>query len=184
MGQVHDLHRPVRLAEILQGKITAPCRPASSATNPARSARVWSPMARFARPPVAGLDPAINQQGTIHMTQSTQTPAPSLFQNIIAWGRHELAIIEGEAETLWDTIEPALVAEAENAVGQFLGAAIAAVKAQAALVLSGEEKFSNAKDALLETVEASGQTIGNTLLEFLINLALSLLKIGSAASLV
>ncbi|MGH6876768.1 MAG: hypothetical protein ACREHV_05230 [Rhizomicrobium sp.] len=110
-------------------------------------------------------------------------PAPGLFQTIIAWGRQELATIEGEAVSLWDSIEPELVGEAETAIGQFLGAAITAVKTQAALVLSGEEKFSNAKDNVLEAVEASGQTIGNTLLEFLINLALSLLKLGSTASL-
>lgn len=120
------------------------------------------------------------------MTQSTPSPAapaPSLFRTIIAWGRQEITTIEGEAVTLWDAIEPGLVAEAESAIGQFLGAALAAVRTQAPLILSGQEKFSNAKDALLEAVEASGQSIGNTLLEFLVNLALSLLKVGSAASL-
>ena len=110
-------------------------------------------------------------------------PAPSLFQTIIAWGRRELSQMEGEAATLWNSVEPALVAEAEAAVGQFLGAAIAAVSAQAPLVLSGREKFSNAKDLVLQAVEASGSTIGNTLLEFLVNLALALLKTATATSL-
>ena len=117
-------------------------------------------------------------------TDSGAQPAPGLFQCIIAWGKKELTTIEGEAVALWDTIEPQLVAQAESAVGQFLGTAIAAVKSQAALVLSGEEKFANAKDQVLEAVEASGSTIGNTLLEFLVNLALSLLKAGTAASLI
>jgi hypothetical protein len=115
---------------------------------------------------------------------SAGSPAPGLFQTIINWGRQELATLEGEAVTLWDTIEPGLVAEAEQAIGQFLGAAIEAVKSQAAQVISGQEKFGNAKDQVLEAVEASGQTIGNTLLEFLVNLALSLLKFGTAASLI
>jgi len=110
--------------------------------------------------------------------------APGFLSDIIAWGRQELTSIEGQAVTLWDTIEPGLVAEAESLVGQFLGTAIAAVKSQAALLLSGQEKFSSAKDAVLEAVEASGQSIGNTLLEFLVNLALSLLKISTAASLI
>ena len=116
-------------------------------------------------------------------TPAPAVPAPSLFQCIIAWGRRELSGLEGEAATLWNTIEPKLVAEAESAVGQFLGAAIAAVSAQAPLVLSGQEKFANAKDLVLETVEASGTTIGNTLLEFLVNLALALVKTATATSL-
>lgn len=115
---------------------------------------------------------------------SSGAPAPGIFQTIINWGKQELTTLEGEAVTLWDTIEPGLVAEAEQSIGQFLGTAIEAVKSQAALVISGQEKFSNAKDQVLETVEASGQTIGNTLLEFLVNLALSLLKVGTAASLI
>src|SRR5215469_5901471 len=98
------------------------------------------------------------------MTQSVQAPAaPSFFQSIIAWGRQELTTIEGEAVTLWNTIEPELVAEAESMIGQFLGTAISAVESQAQLVLSGAEKFANAKDIVLETIEASGKTIGNTL---------------------
>ena len=119
------------------------------------------------------------------MTNTTlpAVPAPSLFQCIIAWGRRELSTLEGEAATLWSTIEPALVAEAESAIGQFLGTAIAAVRAQAPLVLSGREKFANAKTLVLEAVEASGQSIGNTLLEFLVNLALALLKTATATSL-
>ncbi|HEY3778787.1 MAG TPA: hypothetical protein VGL35_12085 [Rhizomicrobium sp.] len=110
--------------------------------------------------------------------------SPGIFQTIIAWGRQELQTIGSEAVSLWDTIEPGLVAEAESAIGQFLGAAVQAVEQQVTLVLSGEEKFANAKDAVLEAVEAAGQTMGNTLLEFLVNLALSLLKFGSASSLV
>ncbi len=117
------------------------------------------------------------------MQVTTRATAPSIFQTIIAWGRHELATVEGEAVTLWDSIEPQLVAEAESAVGQFLGTAIAAVKAQATQVLSGHEKFANAKDLVLEAVEANGRTIGNTLLEFIVNLALSLLRLGGAAAL-
>ena len=117
-------------------------------------------------------------------TNSGAAPAPGLFHCIIAWGKQELDTLEGKAVTLWDSIEPELVSEAESAVGQFLGAAIAAVETQATLLLSGEEKFSNAKDAVLQTVEASGKTIGNTLLEFLVNLALSLVKVGTAASLI
>jgi hypothetical protein len=116
-------------------------------------------------------------------THAPAVPAPSLFQCIIDWGRRELSGLEGEAATLWNTIEPKLVAEAEGAVGQFLGAAIAAVSAQAPLVLSGSEKFSNAKDLVLEAVEASGRSIGNTLLEFLVNLALALVKTATATSL-
>ena len=109
---------------------------------------------------------------------------PGFFSSIIAWGRQELRTIEGQAVTLWDTIEPALVTEAEILVAKFLGTAIVAVKSQAMLVLSNQEKFSNAKDAVLEAVEASGGSVGNTLLEFLVNLALLLLKISSAASLI
>lgn len=109
---------------------------------------------------------------------------PGFFSSIIAWGRQELQTIEGQAVTLWDTIEPALVAEAESLVAKFLGTAIAAVKTQAQLVLSNQEKFSNAKDAVLEAIEASGGSVGNTLLEFLVNLALSLLKVSTAASLI
>lgn len=110
-------------------------------------------------------------------------PAPSFFQCIIAWGKRELSGLEGEAAALWNTIEPGLVAEAETAVGQFLGAAINAVSAQLPLVLSGQEKFANAKDLVLEAVEASGKSIGNTLLEFLVNLALALVKTATATSL-
>lgn len=110
-------------------------------------------------------------------------PAPSLLQCVIAWGKQELSSLEGDAATVWNTIEPGLVAEAESAIGQFLGAAIDAVSAQAALVLSGQEKFANAKDLVLEAVEASGKTIGNTLLEFLVNLALALVKTATAHSL-
>lgn len=116
-------------------------------------------------------------------TRAPALPAPSLFQCIIAWGRREFSALEGEASTLWNSIEPNLVAEAEAAVGQFLGAAINAVSAQASLVLSGQEKFANAKDLVLEAVEASGKSIGNTLLEFLVNLALALLKTATATSL-
>ena len=115
-------------------------------------------------------------------TNAPAVPAPSLFQCIIDWGRRELSGLEGEAATLWNTIEPKLVAEAEAAVGQFLGAAIAAVSAQAPLVLSGREKFSNAKDLVLEAVQASGKTIGNTLVEFVVNLALALVKAATASS--
>jgi len=39
---------------------------------------------------------------------------PGFFSSIIAWGKEELQTIEGHAVTLWDTIEPALVAEAES----------------------------------------------------------------------
>ena len=109
---------------------------------------------------------------------------PNFFSSIIAWGKAELQTIEGQAVTLWDTIEPAHVAEAESLVAQFLGTAIAAVKSQAALVLSNQEKSSNAKDVVLEAIEAGGGSVGNTLLEFLINLALSLLKVSTAASLI
>ena len=109
---------------------------------------------------------------------------PGFFASIIAWGKAELTTIEGEAVTLWDTIEPELVAEAESVIAQFLGTAIAAVKEQAALAISGQEKFSNAKDNVLQTIEASGGSIGNTLLEFLVNLALSLLKTSIGASLI
>jgi hypothetical protein len=109
---------------------------------------------------------------------------PGFLSAIIAWGREELRTIEGQAVTLWDTIEPALVAEAESLVAQFLGTAIAAVKAEAGLVLSNQEKFSNAKDVVLQAIEASGKSVGNTLLEFLINLALSLLKVSTATSLI
>jgi len=116
-------------------------------------------------------------------THAPAMPAPTLFQSIIAWGRAELSHLEGEAATLWNTIEPSLVAEAESAVGQFLAAAINAVARQVPLVLSGEEKFANAKTLVLEAVEASGKTIGNTLLEFLVNLALALVKTATAASL-
>ncbi|MGD0190186.1 MAG: hypothetical protein ABSD74_05560 [Rhizomicrobium sp.] len=114
-------------------------------------------------------------------------PAPAstgFFASIIAWGKSELTTIEGEAVTLWDTIEPDLISEAESVITQFLGTAIAAVKAQASLLISGEEKFANAKDNVLEAIEADGSSIGNTLLEFLVNLALSLLKTGSGVSLV
>jgi hypothetical protein len=117
-------------------------------------------------------------------TPATPAKTPGFFSSIIAWGREELQTIEGHAVTLWDTIEPALVTEAESLVAKFLGTAIAAVKTQAALVISNQEKFSNAKDAVLEAVEASGGSVGNTLLEFLVNLALSLLKISTAASLI
>jgi len=116
-------------------------------------------------------------------TLTPAVPAPSLFHCIIDWGKRELSELEGEAATLWNTIEPGLVAEAETAVGQFLGAAIAAVSAQLPLVLSGSEKFANAKDIVLEAVEASGKSIGNTLLEFLVNLALALVKTATATSL-
>ena len=116
-------------------------------------------------------------------TSTPAVPAPSLFRSVIDWGRHELSQVEGEAANFWNGIEPSLVAEAETAVGQFLGAAIAAVSTQAPLVLSGQEKFANAKDAVLEAVEASGRTIGNTLLEFLVNLALALVKTATATSL-
>lgn len=109
--------------------------------------------------------------------------APGFFASLIAWGKARLTTIEGEAVTLWDTIEPELVAEAESAIAQFLGTAIAAVKEQAALAITGAEKFSNAKDNVLQAVEASGRTIGNTLLEFLVNLALALLKTSTGASL-
>lgn len=122
---------------------------------------------------------------------TTQTPAPGgaqaapgFFQAIIAWGKNELRTFEGEAVTLWDTIEPELVAEAESMIAQFLGDAIAAVKAQAALAISGQEKFSNAKDNVLQAIEASGTSIGNTLLDFLVNLALALLKTGTGQPLV
>lgn len=114
----------------------------------------------------------------------TQTAAaPGIFQSIIAWGRQELRTIEGEAVSLWDSIEPTLVSEAQSLIAQFLGTAITAVEQQGELVLSGEEKFANAKDAVLEAIEADGKTVDNTLLEFLVNLALSLVKLGSAASL-
>lgn len=116
-------------------------------------------------------------------TKTAAGIAPGIFESIIAWGRQELRTIEGEAVSLWNTIEPGLVSEAQSAIGQFLGAAIAAVEQQALLVLSGEEKFANAKDAVLEAVEAAGQTMGNTLLEFLVNLALSLFKLGTASPL-
>ena len=116
-------------------------------------------------------------------TKAPAVPAPSLFQCIIDSGRCELSALEGEAATLWKTIEPGLVAEAETAVGQFLGAAIDAVSAQAPLVISGREKFANAKDLVLEAVEASGKSVGNTLLEFLVNLALALVKTATATSL-
>jgi hypothetical protein len=106
------------------------------------------------------------------------------FAAIIAWGKSELTTIEGEATTLWDTIEPELIDEAESVITQFLGTAIAAVKAQASLLISGEEKFANAKDTVLEAIEADGASIGNTLLEFLVNLALSLLKTSAGVSLV
>jgi hypothetical protein len=117
-------------------------------------------------------------------TPAAPAKTPGFFSSIIAWGRQELQTIEGQAVTLWDTIEPALVAEAESLVAKFLGTAIAAVKIQATLMLSNQEKFSNAKDAVLEAVEASGGSVGNTLLEFLVNLALSLFKISTAASLI
>jgi hypothetical protein len=110
-------------------------------------------------------------------------PAPGFFQTIIAWGKTELATIEGETVTLWDDIEPALIAEAEALIAQFLGTAIAAVEQQAELAISGAEKFSNAKDNVLEAIEADGKSIGNTLLEFLVNLALSLFKAATGASL-
>ncbi|HLY06623.1 MAG TPA: hypothetical protein VKR31_12840 [Rhizomicrobium sp.] len=116
-------------------------------------------------------------------TKAPAPPAPSLFQCIIDWGKRELSQVEGKAATLWNSIEPGLVAEAESAVGQFLGAAIDAVSAQASLVISGQEKFANAKDLVLEAVEASGKSIGNTLLEFLVNLALALVKTATATSL-
>jgi len=116
---------------------------------------------------------------------SQTTPASTgFFDSIIAWGKAELTSFEGEAVTLWDAIEPAIVSEAEAVIAQYLGAAIAAVKQQAALVISGAEKFSNAKDNVLEAIEADGSTIGNTLLEFLINLALTLFKAGTGASLI
>ena len=86
--------------------------------------------------------------------------------------------------TLWNTIEPELVSEAEAAITQYLGTAIAAVEQQAGLVMSGAEKFSNAKDDVLEAIEADGSTIGNTLLEFIVNLALTLFKTGTGASLI
>ena len=44
-------------------------------------------------------------------TNAPAVPAPSLFQCIIDWGRRELSGLEGEAATLWNTIEPKLVAE-------------------------------------------------------------------------
>jgi hypothetical protein len=108
---------------------------------------------------------------------------PGFFSSVIAWGKQELATIEGETVTLWNAIAPQIVTEAETLGGQFLGAALTAVQTQAGLALSGREKFSNAKDAVLEAVEASGQTIGNTLVEFLVNLALALVKAGTGASL-
>ena len=110
------------------------------------------------------------------MTDTNAPAAPSLFQCVIDWGARELAGLEGEARTLWNSVEPRLVAEAESAVGQFLGAAINAVSAQAPLVLSGQEKFANAKDLVLAAVAASNRSIGNTLVEFLVNLALALVK--------
>ena len=119
----------------------------------------------------------------MNQTNVPAAPAPSLFQCVIDWGKRELSGLEGEAATLWNTIEPRLVTEAESAVGQFLGAAIDAVSAQAPLVLSGQEKFANAKDLVLEAVEATGKSIGNTLLEFLVNLALALVKTATATSL-
>jgi hypothetical protein len=134
-------------------------------------------MARF---PATILQP---KENFMTATNAPAVPAPSLFHCIIDWGTRELAGLEGEAATLWNTIEPGLVAEAEAAVGQFLGAAIAAVSAQVPLVLSGSEKFANAKDIVLEAVEASGKSIGNTLLEFLVNLALALVKTATATSL-
>jgi len=127
------------------------------------------------------------------MTYSTQTAAGSsqvtpsstgFFQTIITWGKAELTTIEGEAVTLWDTIEPELVSEAESVITQYLGTAIAAVKQQAGLVISGAEKFSNAMDDVLEAIEADGSTIGNTLLEFLVNLALALFKTSTGVSLI
>ncbi|MGH6889097.1 MAG: hypothetical protein ACREHF_07875 [Rhizomicrobium sp.] len=120
------------------------------------------------------------------MTTQNGTQAatpPGIFQSIIAWGRQELQSIEGEAVTLWNTIEPELVSEAQSLIAQFLGTAITAVEQQAELVLSGQEKFANAKDIVLEAIETSGRTVGNTLLEFLVNLALSLVKLGGATSL-
>lgn len=117
-------------------------------------------------------------------TATAGASTPGFFSALIAWGKQELAGIESEAASLWDSIEPELVAEAEWAISQFLGTAIAAVKDQASLALSGQEKFSNAKDNVLQTVEASGATIGNTLLEFLINLALTLFKTSIGAPLI
>jgi hypothetical protein len=117
-------------------------------------------------------------------TTSTPTTSPGFFATLIAWGKQEITTIEGEAVTLWDTIEPELVAEAEAVVSQFLGTAIAAVKSQAALALSGAEKFSNAKDDVIQAIEAAGQTAGNTIVEFVINLALTLFKTSTGASLI
>ena len=114
---------------------------------------------------------------------TTTQSSPGFFAAIIAWGKSELTTIEGEAVTLWGDIEPELVTEAESAIAQFLGTAIAAVEQQAELTISGAEKFSNAKDNVLEAIEADGGSIGNTLLEFLVNLALTLLKTSTGASL-
>jgi len=113
-----------------------------------------------------------------------QSSTPGFFESIIAWGKTGLTTIEGEAVSLWDTIEPELIAEAESVIAEFLGTAIAAVKEQAALAISGQEKFSNAKDNVLQAIEASGASIGNTLLEFIVNLALALLKTSTGASLI
>jgi hypothetical protein len=121
---------------------------------------------------------------TIMTNTTPASGAPGFFASLIAWGKAELTTIEGEAVTLWDEIEPELVAEAESAIAQFLGTAIAAVKEQAGLAISGAEKFSNAKDNVLEAVEADGSSIGNTLLEFIVNLALTLFKAGTGAALI
>ncbi|HEY1615119.1 MAG TPA: hypothetical protein VGF97_15650 [Rhizomicrobium sp.] len=118
------------------------------------------------------------------MSISTITPStPGLFAGLIAWGRQELQTIDGKIVTLWDTIEPGIESEAESIVGQFLGSALAAVRQQAMLALSGSEKFSNAKDLVLEAVEAAGKSAGNTMIELLVNLALALFKAGTGAPL-
>ena len=114
----------------------------------------------------------------------TDTQSTGLFATLIAWGRQELQTIEGEVVAWWDTIEPEIVNDAESIVSEFLGTAIAAVEQQAALALSGAEKFSNAKDQVIEAIEAAGKTAGNTIVELIVNLALSLFKAGNGAPLV
>lgn len=115
---------------------------------------------------------------------ATGGAVPGIFASLIAWGKRELGVIAGDATNLWDEIEPGLVTEAESIVAQFLGTAISAVQEQATQVLSGDEKFSNAKDAVVEAIEAAGQSAGNTLVEFLVNLALSVVKMATGQTLV